>query len=149
MNVLFFMQPKAQVAYLYDDFTIRQTLEKMHHHGYAAIPVLDRDGRYFGTISEGDLLWYIVRGEGGTVESVNISNLEDCKLSDVKMRASRYLTVRISAQIDELLQVAINQNFIPVLDDDDKFIGIVTRSAVLKYFYDNVCNDDSGFEDSK
>lgn len=149
MNVLFFMQPKAQVAYLFDDFTVRQTLEKMHHHGYAAIPVLNREGRYVGTISEGDLLWFIVNGEGRKIESVEISNLESCKLSDVKMKAERYQTVRITAQIDELLQVAINQNFIPVLDDDEKFIGIVTRSTVLKYFYDNVYGDDSGFEDSK
>ncbi len=57
MNVLFFLTPKSQVAYIYDDFTIRQTLEKMEFHRYSAIPILNRKGDYVGTLTEGDLLW--------------------------------------------------------------------------------------------
>ena len=57
MNVAFFMKPKSSVAFLFDDFTVRQALEKMNYHGYTAIPVLDREGHYLGTVSEGDFLW--------------------------------------------------------------------------------------------
>lgn len=57
MNVLFFLTPKSQVAYIYDDFTIRQTLEKMEFHRYSAIPILNRKEGYVGTLTEGDLLW--------------------------------------------------------------------------------------------
>ena len=60
MNIAYFLIPKSSVAYLYDDFTFRQGLEKMRHHGYTAIPVITRDGRYMGTVSEGDFLWRLL-----------------------------------------------------------------------------------------
>ena len=60
MNIAFFLKPKASVAYLYSDFTVRQALEKMRHYGYAAIPVISRDGKYVGSVSEGDFLWFFL-----------------------------------------------------------------------------------------
>lgn len=45
-NILFFLTPKAMCAYLYDDYTIRQALEKMESAGYAAIPILNHRGEY-------------------------------------------------------------------------------------------------------
>ena len=56
-NILFFLMPKAMCAYLYDDYTIRQALEKMEAAGYTAIPILNRRGEYRGALTEGDLLW--------------------------------------------------------------------------------------------
>ena len=57
MNILFFLHPKQEVAYVYDDCTLRQVLKTMEHHKYASIPMLNRQGEYVGTITEGDLLW--------------------------------------------------------------------------------------------
>ena len=51
MNILFFLTPKSDVAYIYADDTIRQALEKMEHHRYAAVPVLEHSGKYVGTIT--------------------------------------------------------------------------------------------------
>lgn len=136
MNVAFFMQPKQDTAFIYSDYTVRQTLEKMHHHGYSAIPVLDRDGRYAGTVSEGDLLWFIVTGEGDTPHTADVSDLERYHLSDLMLPPDRNPAIRITSPIDELIMRALNQNFIPVVDDRDLFIGIVTRRSVIKYFYD-------------
>ncbi len=135
MNVAFFMQPKSSVAFLYNDFTVRQALEKMHHHGYTAIPVIDREGRYVGTVSEGDFLWFIVKGEGNEAHTTNIESLEEFKLSELDIDPSKNPSVLITASIDELLMRAMNQNFIPVVDDRDLFIGIVTRKDVIKHFY--------------
>ena len=59
MNIAFFLKPKISVAFLYNDYTVRQSLEKMRHYGYSAIPVINRDGKYAGTVSEGDFLWFI------------------------------------------------------------------------------------------
>ena len=64
MNIAYFLLPRKRVAYLYDDYTFRQGLEKMRHHGYTAIPVISRDGKYVGTVSEGDFLWRLVADEG-------------------------------------------------------------------------------------
>ena len=54
MNISFFLQPKCKVAYIYNDDTIRQGLQKMNYYGYSAIPVLDENEHYVGTITEGD-----------------------------------------------------------------------------------------------
>ena len=42
MNILFFLSPKQDLMYVYDDFTLRQTLEKWENNRYASIPVLNR-----------------------------------------------------------------------------------------------------------
>ena len=57
MNILFFLSPKQDLMYVYDDFTLRQTLEKWENNRYASIPVLNRRGEYVGTLTEGDILW--------------------------------------------------------------------------------------------
>lgn len=139
MNIAFFLIPKAETAFLYDDYTVRQALEKMHHHGYSAIPVLNREGEYVGTLSEGDLLWFIVKGEGGEPHTKAIELLENDYIRDIDLNKeySSNPAVNIMASIDELLMRAMNQNFIPIVDDRGMYIGIVTRRSVIKYFYDN------------
>ena len=139
MNVAFFMQPKSSVAFLYNDFTVRQALEKMRHHGYTAIPVLDRAGHYLGTVSEGDFLWFIVRDDMS--RTVDIEDLEDVPLDRLNLDFKRNPSVLITATIEELLMRAMNQNFIPVVDDRNLFIGIVTRKDVIKHFYSKAFGD--------
>ena len=53
MNLLFFLTPKSEVAYVEESDSLRQVLEKMEYHGYTAVPLLSPDGRYIGTITEG------------------------------------------------------------------------------------------------
>ena len=110
MNILFFLTPKSDVAYISEDDTLRQALEKMEHHKYSAVPIVSRTGRYVGTLTEGDLLWGIK----------NQFNL-DLKGAD--------------ADMEDLIGKALNQNFVPVLDDQKCFIGIITRKDIIKYFY--------------
>lgn len=139
MNISFFLRPKAETAYLYNDITVRQAVEKMHHYGFTAIPVIDREGHYLGTVTEGDLLWEILRGEGGELVSVPVEKLEDIPFSRIPLRypAEKFPPVNIMASVEELLLRVLNQNFIAIVDDRDVFIGIVPRSVVIKYFYDN------------
>lgn len=135
MNIAFFLKPKHEIAYLYDTYTIRQALEKMHHHGYTAIPVITDDGKYAGTVGEGDFLWYLVQGEGGEpIQQTDIQKTEKMKLADLPF-AGRYEPVSITATIEQLMDKAITQNFVPVVDDLGSFIGIVTRQDILRYFY--------------
>ena len=56
MNILFFLMPKSEVAYLFNDMTMRQVIEKFDYYKYSSMPILDRKGRYVGTITEGDVL---------------------------------------------------------------------------------------------
>lgn len=129
MNIAYFLLPKGRVAYLYDDHSFRQGLEKMRHHGYTAIPVISRSGQYIGTVSEGDFLWRLLDGDG----CLTMRDLEKIQIRDI-LRGNEYPSVRITVTMDELLDSAMNQNFIPVVDDAGSFIGIVTRKDIIRYF---------------
>lgn len=129
MNILFFLTPKQDVAYIYDDFTLRQALEKMEHHRYSSIPVLNRKGEYVGTMTEGDLLWGIKN------QNLKLENAEDIPIRSIP-RKRDYKPVSVNTQMDELVAAAMTQNFVPVLDDKKSFIGLVKRNAIIQYCYD-------------
>ena len=128
MNVLMLLKPKETVKYIYDSNTLRQGLEKMRVHGYTAIPVISEDGKYVGTVSEGDFLYYIV-----DLRNSAITEKEKHKVSDI-IRKNFNPAVKIDVSMEELLNRAVNQNFVPVTDDLGTFIGIVTRQDIIKYF---------------
>ncbi|MEG1593609.1 MAG: CBS domain-containing protein [Oscillibacter sp.] len=135
MNIAYFLLPKNSVAYLYDDCTFRQGLEKMRHHGYTAIPVINREGKYIGTVSEGDFLWRLLAGETDAEKGVSMKDMEQWKVRDI-LQENTYPSARITVSMEELLTSAMQQNFIPVVDDLGNFIGIVTRKDILRYFAD-------------
>ena len=136
MNIAFFTRPKQDISYLYIDCTVRQALEKMHNSRYTAVPVLDRDGHYVGTVSEGDLLWFIVKGEGGEPHTMAIESLEDFKLADVDMDKFKNQPVSINSSIEDLIIRSMETNFVPITDDRGIFIGIVTRRSIIKHYYE-------------
>jgi len=133
MNIAYFLHPKSCVAYLYDDCTFRQGLEKMRYHGYTAIPVISRSGQYVGTVSEGDFLWKLLDKDAKTPRACSMKDLEHLQVRDL-LGGNFYLPVRITVGMEDLLAGAMNQNFIPVVDDSDSFIGIVTRKDIIAYF---------------
>ena len=131
MNIAYFLTPKSSVAYLDDDCTFRQGLEKMRHRGYAAIPVISRDGRYVGTVSEGDFLWRILEpGASGQDGSFSMRDMERLQIRDI-LKSDRP-PVRITVSMEDLVTSAMKQNFVPVVDDLGSFIGIVTRRDILR-----------------
>ena len=129
MNILFFLTPKSDVAFLYEDFTLRQALEKMEHRKYSAIPVLSREGEYIDTITEGDILWEIIHKY-----DFNMAKAERVPLTEIKRRM-KVEAVSIDTKIEDLMLKSMGQNFVPVIDDKKKFIGIVTRKDILQYCY--------------
>ncbi|MCD7822708.1 MAG: CBS domain-containing protein [Oscillospiraceae bacterium] len=134
MNIAFFLTLKKDVAYLYDDYTIRQSLEKMKRHGYSSIPVISRDGKYVSTVTEGDFLWYMLDESIEDTDGVSIYDAEELRLRDIIKKKDRFTAVRITATMEELIELAMNQNFVPVVDDMGTFIGIITRRVIIQYF---------------
>jgi CBS domain-containing protein len=128
MNISFFLLPKAEVAYLDLDSTMRQALEKMEFHKYTAVPIIDRHGKYIGTLTEGDLLWRIK-----DTDSFSLEIAEQIQLKDIKRRVKNK-PVRIDSEMKGLLTLAISQNFIPVVDDQGTFIGIIRRREIIEYY---------------
>ncbi|MDO4316289.1 MAG: CBS domain-containing protein [Oscillospiraceae bacterium] len=133
MNIAYFLLPKNRVAYLYDDCTLRQGLEKMRHHSYTAIPVITRSGQYAGTVSEGDFLWQLLDQDSDAQRPISMKALEQLRVRDI-LRGNSYPSVRITVSMEELVNSAMNQNFIPVVDDTGSFIGIITRKDIIRYF---------------
>ena len=43
--------------------------------------------------------------------------------------------VYANSNMEDLIDKALNQNFVPVVDDQKNFIGIITRKDIIKYFY--------------
>ena len=128
MNISYLLIPKHSVAFLYEDNTIRQGLEKLRHHGRSAVPVINRKGQYVGTVSEGDFLWRLLPDEG-TPCPCSVKELERLHVRDI-LRENP--SVRITASVDELLDTIVRQNFVPVVDDLNSFIGIVTRQDIIR-----------------
>ena len=132
MNILFFLTPKSEVAYIHDDESLRQVLEKMEYHKYSAVPIISRQGTYVGTITEGDLLWYIKNQL-----DLNLQEARRILITNVPRRSDN-TPVSIDSNMEDLLDKAMKQNFVPVLDDKKSFIGIVTRKDMMKYFADKM-----------
>ncbi len=132
MNILFFLKPKSEVAYVYNDFTLRQVLETMEYHKYSSIPMLNRNGEFVGTITEGDLLWGIK-----DYKNLNIKSAENILIQNLPRRTN-FHAVAADAKMEDLLKQAMDQNFVPVVDDQKKFIGIITRKTIIEYCYDKL-----------
>ena len=126
MNVISMLTPKTNVAWLYEDWTIRQGLEKLRFHGYTAIPVLAKDGSYVGTVSEGDFLWCLLDQGSGDIQTQEKQPLRRV------IRPGFNPAVRIDVALEELVERALRQSFIPVVDDRGAFVGIVTRQNIIK-----------------
>lgn len=132
MNILFFLIPKSEVIYIESSITIRRALMQIQSHSYTAIPIISDDGEYIDTITEGDFLRYfknITTGEPEPDLNVNVLQIP---------RSVSYDPVSINSDIEDLISKVTNQNFVPVVDDNKKFIGIITRKDVIQYIYNKL-----------
>lgn len=129
MNILFYLVPKSEVMFLYDDYSLRQAMEKMEYHKYSAVPIINRAGNYVGTLTEGDILWEL--------KDRKLSNLHEAE--EIMLRHTNRKRdnepVNVNCNIEDLVMTSMNQNFVPVIDDNGIFIGIVTRKSIIEYCY--------------
>ncbi len=128
MQLAFFLTPKSDTLYLVDNFTLRQAMEKMQYHGYSSVPVLDNDGKYIGAITTGDILWYIK-----DLYNLSLADTEKIKVSEIPRRYDN-VPVAVNARLSDIIEVAMLENFIPVIDDLGVFIGIVRRREIMEYY---------------
>ncbi len=130
MNISFYLLPKNQVTYLSQEDLVAESLRLMNKKGFQTIPIIDGEGKYKGTISEGDFLWNLIRDFHMDLESMRM-----VKVSTMKRRRN-YKAVSIDAEIGELSDLILDQNFVPVVDGRNVFIGIVTRKVIMKALLD-------------
>ena len=127
MNIPSLLIPKANVENLRTKDSIEFALDIFRRNSYSAVPVINSDGIYRGTITEGDFLYYIMDNPDADLKKVKVRNI---------LREDFYEAVKITASIDKLLIKCLDQNFVPVTDDRYVFVGIVTRKVIFKNIYE-------------
>ncbi len=127
MNILFFLTPKAELTYLLDTQSIEQALDTMEQYRYTAVPIINKKGAYIGTMTEGDLLYNIKNRF-----NFDLTRMKSQSLTQIQ-RKRDYQPVKINAKVEDLFNKALTQNFVPVIDDENTFIGIVKRKDIMEY----------------
>ena len=131
-SIISLLTPKKITFFLVNTSTIRQALEKFDAHKFSVVPLVDEEGHYVGTLSEGDILRYIKNQTHFSLkqaENVLVKDLEHYR---------PYQSVKVDALISEVFALSLEQNFIPVVDDNDVYIGIIKRKEVIKYLSDKI-----------
>ena len=126
MNISFYLLPKSDVTYVEQEDTVGHALRVIHKNGYQAVPVINRKGEYVGTVTEGDFLWNLIQDYHMDMEAMRSVRVESLR------KKWDYKAVSIEANIAELDQYIMDQNFVPVVDGRNVFIGIVTRKQIIK-----------------
>ena len=124
-NIIQLITPKKVTHYILDTSTIRQALEKFDAHKFSVVPLLDKQGHYVGTLSEGDILRFIKNNANfdlSVAENVLVNEIEHYR---------PYKSLKIDASMEEVYGLALDQNFVPLVDDRDFYIGIIKRKDVL------------------
>lgn len=125
MNISFYLIPKSDVTYLETEHTTAQALRLIRKRGFQAVPIIDKEGHYVGTISEGDFLWTLMNDYRKDVEAISNKKIGTYRLK------WEYKSVSIDAEMSQLRKYIVNQNFVPVVDGRNVFIGIVTRKTII------------------
>ena len=134
MNVAFFLTPKSEVVFEKINSTMRRAMERMEYHRYTSIPLLDDRGRYVGTLTEGDILWKLKN-----TPDLMLKDTEKVLIQDIPRHVCNK-AVSINSDIENLILAAKSQNFVPVVDDSNIFIGIIKRSDIISYCYNKMFN---------
>ena len=118
MNIFTILTPKSQTEFIEYDSTIRQALETFDFHKFSVVPLIDDEGKYVSTLSEGDILRYIKNEANFDVEIA-----ESVKINTIEKYRS-YEAITIDSTMDEVLKLAMNQNFVPIIG-----IGFVSGNS--------------------
>nr|WP_304973431.1 CBS domain-containing protein [Faecalibaculum rodentium] len=104
--------------------SLRDGMWLMREHGYTCVPVVSPDGEYKGAVTEGDFLYYLTDHPDTDLDNVFIRQI---------LRPDFIQAVPFNVSMGQLLATSLEQNFVPVVDDRNIFIGIVTRKNILAY----------------
>ncbi len=124
-----FFTEKSKTNYLTEETTIRQALEKFDYHKFSVVPIIGNEGNFITTVSEGDILRYIKNQA-----NFDIKQAENIRVIQIE-KYRPYLACRHNVSEDEIFKLALDQNFVPIVDDRNFFIGIIKRKSILNLLY--------------
>ena len=127
MNIAAIMIPKVLTVFLHETDTIRQGLERFTVHGYTAVPVLNEQEQYIGSVTEGDFLRYLLK-----IQTTELKTLEQYRIDNI-VRRDFCPPLPIDAELDQVVSAALNQNYVPIVDSRKVLSGILTRRILIDY----------------
>ena len=127
MNLAKIMIPKVSTVFLKESHTVRQGWEIMRRNGYTAIPVINAEGQYIGSVSEGDFLKFVMAA--GTTDE---RHMEQFRVAGL-VRKDFCPPLQIDADREQVIESILNQNFVPIVDGRNTLCGILTRRGVIQY----------------
>jgi len=125
MNALRLMLSKEKVNYLKSDCPLEEAMALFIESGYSAVPVINEEGAYIGTVCDKDFL--------RLYSSPSYRDkIVELKLEDI-ISSNWNTAINVYTDVDNVLLLSMNQNFLPVVDDEGLFIGIITRKAIIQF----------------
>lgn len=131
MNILSYLTPKSATFFLDNNATVRQALEKFDIHKFSIVPLIDENGNFVSTISEGDLLRFIKNNC-----NFDIKMAENTRISAIE-KYRPYKALKISTPKEEIIRLSLEQNFVPIIDDRGAYIGIIKRKTIIDHLFNS------------
>lgn len=120
-----FIVPADNVATLLYTHPLEHALLILSTVGYAKIPVLDTDDRLIGLVSLANIVEKMMGLTG--FDYGLLSNLTVADVMEVNVP-----TVQHSEDLEDILHLLVDASFLPVVDEQQIFRGIITRKEILK-----------------
>ncbi len=124
-KMLDFMIPADNVANVIDQHTLSTGLLILTQSNYTMIPVLSAESKLMGVISMSMIIKAVM-----TVDAIEMERLDELKVRDVML--CQPVRVQANCNLAEVLNYLIDQNFVCVVDGDNRFLGIITRKNVMQ-----------------
>ncbi len=121
------MIPASDVAIVREDDSLVHAILVLSSSGYQTIPVLDRENRVRGLISISNIV----------TNSEDLSIFDEDKLAQIKVKQVMNQVVPIlfdNYNLEDVLRLIINNNFICVTHKNGYFLGIISRKVILERF---------------
>ena len=114
-----------KVAILQEEHTLEHEMLVLTNVRYSLIPVLNKENKIVGLISLAMILQKITG-----VEQIHMNQLGKYKVREV-MR-TEFPIIHQDTQVEEVLNELVDESFICIGNDENEFVGIVTRKELLK-----------------
>lgn len=121
------MIPASDVAIVHEDDSLVHAILVLSSSGYQTIPVLDDENRVRGLISISNIV----------TSTEDLSIFDEDKLALIKVNKVMNQVVPIlfdNYNLEDVLRLIINNNFICITRKNGYFLGIIPRKIILERF---------------
>ena len=120
-----FLIPADNVATVMYNHSLDHALLVLSNVGYTKIPVLDKEDHFVGLLGLNDIVRKMV-----SLTDIDTDNLAGLTGADVMEIGVDYLTDE--SDLEDILHLLVNNSFLPMINKERIFLGIITRKEILK-----------------